>query len=58
VIVRKGEITESKRDYFDDETIACILDFMQFHAQPINAIKNNFGIKSCEFFYKNEMLSY
>jgi hypothetical protein len=56
--VRKGEITESKRDYFDDETIACILDFMQFHAQPINAIKNNFGIKSCEFFYKNEMLSY
>jgi hypothetical protein len=30
--VKKGEIMERKRKYFDDETIACILDFMQYHA--------------------------
>ncbi len=35
---------ERKRNYFDDETIACILDVMQHHAQPLNVIKNNLGI--------------
>jgi hypothetical protein len=45
MIVKKGEIMERKRDYFDDETIACILDFMQCHAQPINVIKEQFWYK-------------
>jgi hypothetical protein len=33
--VKKGKIRERKRNYFDDEIKACILDFMQYHAQPI-----------------------
>jgi hypothetical protein len=44
--VQKGEIMEWERNDFGDESIACILDVMQHHAQPMNVIKNNFGISN------------
>jgi hypothetical protein len=43
--VKKGEIMERKKSYFDDETIACILDFMQCHAQPVSVMKEEFWYK-------------